>query len=200
MTNKDMKNKTIKVGWLTREFLQFVKEHGDNKLTFDEIIMRSIRWRNAVIIIENDKTSMFRVNFIEFREDMLDLEVGEFEVAKYDDEECVKRMIDPDRVVIQAEKMRVRFSYPLSHVVEETHERAGGFRRVDVLRIVGEGYARIYKEEAETMTNVTKSPLRDNRGVSNGKHGIYGHVIDDLVLETLSYNKREGVLELGIGS
>lgn len=198
------KQKTIKISWITHDRLSFLKENAKaerkENVSFDEMIMAGLRWRDAVKPIETDAELRFNIGFYEFRDNMKEFEVGIYPVLNYADPEYVNMMIEPDRVVIHDETIRVLFSYPFSHTVEETCNKEGGFSRANILKIVGDGYKKIYDEEAKTMKTVSESRFRENRGCSDGVHGVYGHIIDDLWLEFLVYEKKTGILRLGIGS
>lgn len=198
------KTKTVKINESTHDKISSVKEdikrESKENINLDVAIMAGMLWREATKITENGDVITFHIRFVEFRENMMAFEVGIYPVSKYDDVEYASRMIDPERVVIRDDKIRVLFDYPMSHVVEEAHEKQGGFTRKEVLRIVGEGYKKIYDDEAKTMTSIGESPFRDNRGRSDGDHGIYGHVIGDLWLEGFSFDKKTGILRLCIGS
>jgi hypothetical protein len=76
----------------------------------------------------------------------------------------------------------------------------GGFTREDFLAAVREGYEKIYEEERETSSipEGQASPELLNRNRTNGKHGIWGHDLGDLSLDSV-YTK-DGVWRLVVSS
>lgn len=79
--------------------------------------------------------------------------------------------------------------------------------RYELAKQICDEYRRIYKEEDETTSN---SPARIcdenpdstliNRNRTSGKYGIWGHSIDDLVIEGIVVNPTQKFATLYIGS
>ena len=82
-----------------------------------------------------------------------------------------------------------------------------GFTRADLARSISNTYKAVYAEEERT-TQIKVVPLDQrtgliNRNKTNGKYGIWGHDLGDLVLHTVEVTKRaDGILvaHLGIDS
>lgn len=94
----------------------------------------------------------------------------------------------------------VEFAYPLREAVRFDLELPDDARVADLIDAVCIQYAVIYKEEDETKT----APESDtgqllNRGATNGKYGISGHVLEDLFIESITEGE-DGIFRLGIGS
>lgn len=74
------------------------------------------------------------------------------------------------------------FDYPLSNKTQLTFSSKKGFTYKRFAQCVFQGYTKIYKEDGP-----------------DGKYGIWGHGIEDLVL-TSAYQTKPGVFTLGIDS
>lgn len=97
-------------------------------------------------------------------------------------------LIDADELITPLETLSVQFDYPLSQPTILTFKNKGGFTRLDLFRIIYEGYTVIYDEEEDAVVLDEDMP-----------HGIWGHSIDDLVIEEVKIRK-DGFVELEIGS
>lgn len=105
---------------------------------------------------------------------------------------------DPDTVVAPA-NTKIRFTYPLKrHDLVVITEPAPITRR-RFAEIVFREYARIYREEGET-TKIPAGyiPGMLNRVQTDGKYGIWGHVIGDLDL--VQADLKNGVYNLSVDS
>ena len=113
---------------------------------------------------------------------------------------------NPDEVVITQNDITVEFSYPLSKAVTfDFHSNNGnGFTREQLEDLVTSTYQKIYEEEEEsTQVEPGHIPGMLNRNTTNGKYGIWGHDIEDLVLHTLYVTYRDNALPyitLGVDS
>lgn len=105
----------------------------------------------------------------------------------------------PDAVFDNASTIEVEFEYPLAKPARVIFKAANGFSRQTFFNEVRETYRHIYKQEALT-TKIAPDmlPGLGNRNTTDGKYGIWGHVLDDLYLE--GAQKRDGVWHLGMGS
>ena len=99
--------------------------------------------------------------------------------------------------------------YPLSTkcdfkiILPENKWRPGEyvFNTEDIVDQVCKKYHEIYREESETLSEIDKpNPHLINRGFSNGKWGIWGHDIGDLVLEEISLDTEKHRIDIEIGS
>ena len=103
-------------------------------------------------------------------------------IIDFEDKEVRENLINPNKVVIKDEKITMNITYPLSIEVNRVLEKKGGFTRMDVFKRIYEAYKQIYDEEEK------------------GKYGIWGHYIGDLVIESVSYDQKEKMLYMFIGS
>lgn len=130
-----------------------------------------------------------------------------------DPAEDLEGMKGADDRVIDRSSIQVLYSYPLGTtgpsalektldgwVFEETAP-AGFFTRADLVRAIASRYKAIYaEEEATTQVEPHFIPGMLNRAPSNGKYAIWGHVLDDLLLHTVTYEPEHDVYTLGIDS
>ena len=111
--------------------------------------------------------------------------------------ECV---INPDELVICEEEITILFTYPLSTKEEFTYTEKGGFTRMDLYRCIYEGYTHIYTAEEKAVGDPRTYEMLYNRRTSDGPYGIWGHYLDDLVIEFVMYNPETQSVQLAIGS
>ena len=121
-------------------------------------------------------------------------------VINYKVEEMRNRLVTPNEVVINDEKIQILFSYPLTNKVMFTYEKKGGFTRMDLFRRIYEGYKKIYDEEDAEVGDPGIYEMLYNRKESDGKYGIWGHYIADLSIEILYYDPSTRILKMAIGS
>lgn len=111
------------------------------------------------------------------------------------------KMLDhsEQEIVDVSDKIRIHFDYPLTHEVTFTFEGKKPWRLSDILDKIAEGYCKIYDEEDETRTvdTVIRGTLL-NRPTTNGKYGIWGHILNDLYVEGLY--KKSGIWYMDTGS
>jgi hypothetical protein len=94
-------------------------------------------------------------------------------------------LIDRDVIIIVEKKISIVIDYPLQNEYHFRLESKNGFSRKDLLLEISKNYHQLYKEEEESATVKTlpidERPIQ-NRNKTNGKYGIWGHDISDLVL------------------
>eukprot|EP00611_Tribonema_gayanum_P030334 TRINITY_DN8403_c0_g1_i1.p3 TRINITY_DN8403_c0_g1~~TRINITY_DN8403_c0_g1_i1.p3 ORF type:complete len:197 (-),score=51.40 TRINITY_DN8403_c0_g1_i1:899-1489(-) len=117
-------------------------------------------------------------------------------------DEALAEMPDADEVVIAEKSIAVELTYPLSgvHRFKLRADTAAGFTRRGLVKRISETYHQVYREEERTQSR--PPPVLGflmNRGPTDGKYGIWGHVLGDLVLHTVSRDK-DGTYSLGIDS
>ncbi|HWW41933.1 hypothetical protein [Pedobacter sp.] len=119
----------------------------------------------------------------------------------------IPHLVDKDKVVIPDNHVTVIIDYPLNNEYRFELTSPSGFTRELLLREISKHYYQLYKEEEETAKTKTV-PLKErkelyNRNQTDGKYGIWGHDIADLVLtEVKVYKNSEGkiLLQLGVDS
>ncbi len=121
-------------------------------------------------------------------------------ILDFENKEVRDNLINPNEVVIKDEKITMIIIYPLSVEVRLSLEKKGGFTRLDVFKNIYEAYKRIYEEEEKSVGDPGSYDNLYNRKKSEGKYGIWGHYLGDLVIESVTYNQKERELDMFIGS
>jgi hypothetical protein len=137
-----------------------------------------------------------------------DFEDGVIPWASLENPEAdIPNLIDKDEVVIKHFSIKVIIDYPLTNPYEFTLTSDQGFTRAQLLSEISKHYYKIFEEEEASATiktiPVDKRTTIANRNETNGKYGIWGHDIADLVLSGISVYKTlngEIVLSLDIES
>ncbi len=88
--------------------------------------------------------------------------------------------------VLEENDINIIISYPLETPATFSHTSVSdkGFTRRQLAEIIAKDYKQVYDEEEQTTNN--EGMLNRNTG---GKHGIYGHDLDDLMLHTAHVKK-----------
>lgn len=118
-------------------------------------------------------------------------------------EKDLENLIDKDVFVIPDSKVTIAIDYPLKNEFKFQLESKNGFTRKMLLSEISKNYYKLYKEEEESATIKTQ-PMEQrvmyNRNETNGKYGIWGHDIADLVLTDIYiYKDSEGKITLVLG-
>lgn len=114
------------------------------------------------------------------------------------------KLKDPDEIVIAEEKIKIKFSYPLSDTVvfeEKAPNGVAGFTRYHLAKAICDRYRQIYdEEEASSAVPAANIPGMLNRCQTDGKYGIWGHSIEDLLLVDVTFDKKTKTCSLGVDS
>lgn len=121
-------------------------------------------------------------------------------VLDFEDEEIRNNLINPDEVVVQDEEIALVLTYPLSVEVKIPLQKKGGFTRLDAYKAIYEAYKKIYQEEERAVGDPGTYENLYNRRESTGPYGIWGHYLEDLLVESVSYDPRKKELHAFIGS
>jgi hypothetical protein len=124
-------------------------------------------------------------------------EVGTFGMQPLSEVGFDKTQVSPQDIMIVENEITIEYTYPLKRPTTRTH--IGVWTRAALCERVQRDYAEIYAEEEATMHG-KPSCIRGmyNRAQSDGKYGIWGHFIGDLVLTTLY--KKGKVYAVGVDS
>ena len=112
----------------------------------------------------------------------------------------IKDLIGKDEVVIPEANISVIIDYPLLKNYKFELNSKKGFTRAQLIKEISKQYYRVYDEEEKTAT-IKTIPLKNrtiyNRNQTNGKYGIWGHDISDLVLDEIHvYKNHKGKVTL----
>ena len=127
-------------------------------------------------------------------------EYGTPAVDYYANEELREKVINPNVIVIQDEKITINFRYPLHNPATFEYESKGGFTRLDLYRCIYQGYKKIYDEEEAEVGDPGTYERVMNRKPSFGKYGIWGHYLGELWIERIIYNPKTKTVDMSIGS
>lgn len=106
---------------------------------------------------------------------------------------------------LTASPPQILFDYPLSgdfpFPLHAPRDPALGYTYGEDIDRVLDVYDEIYETERQTST-VEEGMMQGmmNRNRTDGKYGIYGHVLSDLVLTALDYEQNENTIYLGVDS
>jgi hypothetical protein len=111
-------------------------------------------------------------------------------------EKDLKQMRNAEEVVFTGTNLIVVLDYPLRKEANFpiSASSPGGFTRSELARKVADLYKRVYEEEEQT-TKIAVIPLEQRKGLinrneTNGKYGIWGHDLSDLVLHTIEISRK----------
>lgn len=116
-------------------------------------------------------------------------------------------LFDAKTIVIKEPKISIIFDYPFGEEFKfefQTDTREGFTREYLIDCICGQ-YRKMYDEEnaackvSTVEERIGKGGLM-NREKTEGPYGIWGHDIDDLYLERITYDERKKTVSLGVGS
>jgi len=141
----------------------------------------------------------------EVKTDNKDFENGTATWARIDSiDQQLPRLIDGDKKIIEQAEVTLLIDYPLTNEYRNAFFSKNGFTRKQLLKIVSDTYHKIYEEE-EASAKVKTIPIEKrkqliNRNQTDGKYGIWGHDIADLVLSEISiYKNSNGKIFLVLG-
>lgn len=99
-----------------------------------------------------------------------------------------------DAIIIPDKKLTIIIDYPLSSNYTFELSSDTGFSREHLVTEICRHYYLLYEEEEKTAT-VKTIPLKErkiyNRNQTNGKYGIWGHDISDLILSEILVRKTD---------
>jgi hypothetical protein len=120
-----------------------------------------------------------------------------------DDFEEEDLRLDKDEIVVRQRQVEVEYTYPLTRPVRFTHTTSNpdGFSRREICEQIMQKYHDIFaEEEADAGGDPGTIPGMWNRQTTQGRYGIWGHSLDQLVLHTIIYHSDTNTCTLGIDS
>lgn len=123
-------------------------------------------------------------------------------LTKRNFERAVKYMRNPYEKVLKCKSATLVIDYPVRNTFTTTlTSRNGTFTRIGLVAAIADAYERMYEEERTTSTvaeqrmcDIDPSCMLINRAPTNGKWGIWGHDLKDLLLHTIIYDVDENKL------
>jgi hypothetical protein len=118
-------------------------------------------------------------------------------------EESISGLIDAKGILIHQNVVTVIIDYPVMNEYRFELNATNGFSRELLIKQISKAYHKMYEEEEATATKKTIPPENRigmyNRNETNGKYGIWGHDIADLVLSEIQiYESADGKLILAL--
>lgn len=116
-------------------------------------------------------------------------------------EKEVSQLINPNEIVVKQNKINLIIDYPLNKPTTISFSNPKGFTRKDLALEISKQYHKIYTEEEATAKTKT-IPVEQrtgliNRNETDGKYGIWGHDIGDLVLSGIEVHQtKDGEINL----
>ena len=102
---------------------------------------------------------------------------------------------DPSARFTELKAVTIVFTYPLAREARLGFKSETGFTRAEIIECIRSGYRQIYAEDDELVLD-----LPGSTGEPEGKWGIWGHDILDLMIEDVEIDEQTGVVSIGIGS
>jgi hypothetical protein len=105
----------------------------------------------------------------------------------------LKDLIRKDEIVIPESRITIIIDYPLTTNYKFDLVSEKGFSRTQLINEISNHYYQLYIDEEKTAT-IKTIPMQKrkifNRNQTNGKYGIWGHDIGDLILTKAHVDKR----------
>jgi hypothetical protein len=112
----------------------------------------------------------------------------------------IPNLVNGDKPVIHDTVINIIIDYPLNVPYTFHLYSRAGFTPAMLLKAISKHYYLLYAEEERTATIKTlpmKQRKIENRNQTNGKYGVWGHDIRDLMLdEAIVYRNDKGVVTL----
>lgn len=119
----------------------------------------------------------------------------------------LNQLVEGNKIVIKENKATIIIDYPLTNEYRFDLSSQDGFTRAELLKEISYNYYKLYEEEENSASiktiPVDKRTTMYNRNQTNGKFGIWGHDIADLILTEILVYKTVGgqiILALNIES
>jgi len=133
--------------------------------------------------------------------DLANFEDGKIPWIRIDSPQIeIQNLIDKDETVIKESNVIVFVDYPLTNTYTFELTSPKGFTRTQLIYEISKQYYQLYDEEERTAKTKTLSLEQRtiyNRNRTDGKYGIWGHDIGDLVLaEIIVYKTSKGMIFL----
>jgi hypothetical protein len=118
-------------------------------------------------------------------------------------EKSIKQLVNKDEIVIKEDTITLIIDYPLTNEFRLKINSKHGFTRRELTTEISKAYYKLYEDEEATATiktvPVAQRTTLYNRNQTNGKYGIWGHDIADLVLaDVMVYKASNGELLLSL--
>lgn len=196
------------------------KESGKNKISTSESLINDTTAEYYSQIIQGKEKASIEKNYNEFGKLITTIAFRVKTQNKEDFEDGIQpwisidepqrdlpNLLNKEEVVISENKVTLIIDYPLTNEFRAYINSTNGFTRERLINEISKSYFMLYEEEEKTAT-IKTVPVKERKGLynrneTNGKYGILGHDISDLVLsEIVVYEATDGqiILTLNIES
>lgn len=107
--------------------------------------------------------------------------------------EDIRQLTDRDSLVIEATTLTLLLDYPLNNEFSFELSSPEGFTKGELIQMIRKQYHDVYLTEEESASVKTVPPDKRvgvyNRNITNGKFGIWGHDLSDLVLSQVRIHR-----------
>ena len=134
-----------------------------------------------------------RISYSIKTNDLANFEEGKIPWIRIDSPQTeIQNLIGKDEIVINESKVTIIVDYPLTNTYIFELTSLSGFTRTQLIYEISKQYYQLYDEEERTA-KIKTLPLEQrtiyNRNRTDGKYGIWGHDIGDLVLNEIIVHK-----------
>jgi hypothetical protein len=155
--------------------------------------IRELENSSTILNYDSLGTLISKVRFDVTTKNLKDYENGKVPWIRIDSPQIdIKNLIGKDEIVIPETKLTIIIDYPLTSNYKFDLISKTGFTRTQLINEISKHYYRLYDEEEKTAS-IKTIPLKErkiyNRNQTNGKYGIWGHDIGDLVLDEIHVYK-----------
>jgi len=185
------------------------KEHGKHKVSTSEPLTNDTTVEYHSKIIEDKERASIEKSYDKFgklitvimfhvkTENKEDFTDGLRPWISIDEpENDLRNLSGRKEVVISEDKVTIVIDYPLKNEFRFDLNSTNGFTREKLVSEISKNYLKLYEEEERTATiktvPVEKRTKIYNRNETNGKYGIWGHDISDLVLSEIVVYRTSG--------
>ena len=206
----DKLNKTIKMRQILTLFVAVILVSCFNQTNNQTVLNESVSsvdsisksYVDSLTELENSSTIlnydslgnlMLEISFNVKTDNLNDYENGIMPFIRLDSPQLdIKKLIGKNEIVIPESNATIIIDYPLTNNFNFELISKSGFTRTQLINEISKQYYQLYEEEEKTAT-IKTVPMKErkmfNRNQTNGKYGIWGHDISDLVLNKIKVYK-----------
>ena len=155
--------------------------------------IRELENSSTILNYDSLGTLISKVRFDVTTINLNDYENGKIPWIRIDSPQIdIKNLIGKDEIVVPETNLTIIIDYPLSSNYKFDLISKSGFTRTLLINEISKHYYQLYDEEEKTAS-IKTVPQNErkiyNRNQTNGKYGIWGHDIGDLVLDEIHVYK-----------
>ena len=164
----------------------------DSSKNYDDLLEK-LEQQSATINYDSLGEIISRISYNIKTNDLANFEDGKIPWIRIDSAQIeIQNLIGKDEIVINESKVTIIVDYPLTNTYIFELTSLSGFTRTQLIYEISKQYYQLYDEEERTA-KIKTLPLEQrtiyNRNRTDGKYGIWGHDIGDLVLNEIIVHK-----------